>query len=259
MYQAERHDLIARAVRDAGRVSVGELARRFDITTETARRDLQSLEESGLLRRVHGGAIAASRASRVERGVGERLSRHGDEKRRIAARAAHAIPTGFTGAVLLDAGTTTGALVDPLAARIGAGPAEIVTNAAQHAVSLAGRDGIGLTVLGGRVRSITGATVGSDTVRVLEELRPDVAFIGANAISADFGFSTPDHEEAAVKRAMVRQARRVIALVDSSKFGDESLTRFAGLDDVDVLVTDQDPDGALADALARSDVEVWVA
>ncbi|MGO1839719.1 MAG: DeoR family transcriptional regulator, partial [Candidatus Microbacterium stercoravium] len=74
MYQAERLDLIARAVRDAGRVSVRELAAQFDITTETVRRDLQVLEESGALRRVHGGAIAANRASLVERGVGERLA-----------------------------------------------------------------------------------------------------------------------------------------------------------------------------------------
>jgi len=259
MYQAERLDLIARAVRDAGRVSVRELAERFDITTETVRRDLQALEEAGSLQRVHGGAIAVRRASLVERGVGERLAAQGDEKKRIAERAALAIPVGFRGSILIDAGTTTGALLDPLLARLAAGSVQIVTNAVAHAAALAGREGISLTVLGGRVRSVTGAAVGIDTVRAIERLRPDVAFIGTNALSADFGLSTPDVEEAAVKNAMVRAARRVIVLADSSKFGDESLTRFAGLDDLDVVVTDAEPPADLAAALESDDAEVWVA
>ncbi|WP_111467097.1 DeoR/GlpR family DNA-binding transcription regulator [Microbacterium suaedae] len=257
MYQAERQELIARAVRDAGRVSVRELAEQFDITTETVRRDLQALEEGGALRRVHGGAIAASRASLVERAVDERLTQRGDEKARIAARALAAIPADFDGSVLIDAGTTTGALVQPLAERLLGRRVEIVTNAVAHAMALAGRDGIGLTVLGGRVRTVTGAAVGIDTVRAIDERRPDIAFIGANGLSADFGLSTPDADEAAVKRAMVRSARRVVALIDASKFGDESLQRFADLSDIDVLVTDEEPGPELADALARHDVEVW--
>ncbi|WP_156760680.1 DeoR/GlpR family DNA-binding transcription regulator [Microbacterium karelineae] len=257
MYQAERQELIARAVRDAGRVSVRELSEMFDITTETARRDLQALEEGGLLRRVHGGAIATNRASLVERAVGERLTQRGDEKARIAARALAAIPSGFDGSILLDAGTTTGALLEPLAQHLAGGRAEIVTNAVAHAAALAGRDGIGLTVLGGHVRTMTGAAVGASTVQAIDALRPDIAFIGANGLSADFGFSTPDADEAAVKRAMVHAAHRAIALVDVSKHGVESLQRFAALGDVDVLVCDEDPDPGLADALARHDVDVW--
>ncbi|GGF37422.1 D-beta-D-heptose 1-phosphate adenosyltransferase [Microbacterium sorbitolivorans] len=259
MYQAERLDLIARAVREAGRVSVRELAEQFDITTETVRRDLQGLEEAGALQRVHGGAIAVRRASLVERGVGERLADQGDEKKRIAERAAHAIPSHFSGSILIDAGTTTAALLDPLLARIAGGSVQIVTNAVAHAAALAGRDGVSLTVLGGRVRTVTGAAVGIETVRDIERLRPDVAFIGTNGFSTDFGLSTPDVDEAAVKNAMVRAARRVIVLSDSSKFGDESLTRFAGLDDIDVVVTDAEPPADLAAAFELADAEVWVA
>ena len=96
-------------------------------------------------------------------------------------------------------------------------------------------------------------------MRQIDALRPDVAFVGANALSAEFGLSTPDAEEAAVKRAMVASARRVIAVVDSSKLGDESLTRFALLSEIDVLVTDARPETDLAAALAADDVEVWVA
>lgn len=259
MYQAERLDLIARAVREAGRVSVRELAERFDITTETVRRDLQSLEESGSLQRVHGGAIAVRRTSLVERDLGERLAAQGDEKKRIAERAARAVAEGFSGSIVIDAGTSTAALLDPLLARISGGTAQIVTNAVAHAAAIAGREGISLTVLGGRVRTVTGATVGIETVRDIERLRPDVAFIGTNAVSVEFGFSTPDVDEAAIKTAMAGAARRVIMLADSSKFGDESLTRFADLGDIDVLVTDAAPPADLAEALENADVEVWIA
>jgi DeoR family fructose operon transcriptional repressor len=83
--------------------------------------------------------------------------------------------------------------------------------------------------------------VGADTVEALGRLRADVVFLGTNGISADHGLSTPDHDEAATKRAMVHCARRAIVLCDASKVGVESPVRFADLDEVDVLVTD---DGA---------------
>ena len=90
-------------------------------------------------------------------------------------------------------------------------------------------------------------------------MRPDLAFVGANGLSAGFGLSTPDEREAAVKAAIVRSARRTIALVDASKHGDESLIRFAELADIDTLVTDAAPDPDLAAALAAADVQVVVA
>ncbi|MBP2437339.1 DeoR/GlpR family DNA-binding transcription regulator [Microbacterium amylolyticum] len=257
MYATERQENIAREVRQNGNISVRDIAERFDVTTETARRDLAALEKHGLLRRVHGGAVSAERASITETGVAERQHSHEAEKTRIATLALSAVPAGFRGSVLVDAGTTTGALLEPLAARLTGGRAEIVTNAVAHAAALAGRDGLDLTVLGGRVRSVTGAAVGATTVAALEAIRPDIAFVGANGLSAAFGLSTPDPDEAAVKRAMVTAARRTIALVDSSKFDVESLHRFAELSEIDVLVTNEQPSADLATVLAAHDVEVW--
>ena len=81
--------------------------------------------------------------------------------------------------------------------------------------ALAAVPDIVLTVLGGQVRGLTAAAVGADTVRAIEALRPDVAFVGTNGVSADFGLSTPDPAEAAVKRAIVRAARRVVVVADA--------------------------------------------
>ncbi len=132
----------------------------------------------------------------------------------------------------------------------------MVTNAVPIAAILADRANIELHLLPGRVRATTQAAVGEDTVEALRRLRTDVAFLGTNALSADHGFSTPDHSEAAAKRAMVAAGQRVVVLADSSKVGQENIVRFATLDDVDVLVTD----GGIADrdlhVLARSDVDV---
>jgi DeoR family fructose operon transcriptional repressor len=87
----------------------------------------------------------------------------------------------------------------------------------------------------------------------------DIAFVGANGIAAGFGLSTPDVDEAAVKTAIVRSARRVVLLADSSKFSEETLISFANLEDIDALITDRAPRGSLADALSDADVEVIVA
>jgi DeoR family transcriptional regulator, fructose operon transcriptional repressor len=258
VYAMERQELVERMLRDEGRVGVLDLARRFDVTTETIRRDLDRLEQAGRLRRVHGGAVAPDHASTIEPTLAERLQRRGDAKHAIAARAVRALGGGFHGSVYLDAGTTTARVADLLPAHLGetAGRADVVTHSMAIAAALAGESALALSVIGGRVRGETAAAVGAHTIRAIEELRPDVAFVGTNGLSAGFGLSTPDTEEAAVKSAVIRAARRVVVVADSSKFGEELLVRFGGWDEIDALVTDAEPPADLAAALADADVEV---
>lgn len=261
MYAMERQELIERILLDEGRVGVGELAERFSVTTETVRRDLDSLERAGALRRVHGGAVTNDRASTTEPTVLERSQRHNSAKQAIAARALDALGDGFTGSIYLDAGTTTAAVGGLLAARLIAtrGHAEVVTHSLTLAPALASAEGISLSVVGGRIRGVTAAAVGAMTVRTIRNLRPDIAFIGANGVSARFGLSTPDPEEAAVKEAIVAAARRVIVVADASKFERELLVGFASLDDVHVLVTDAAPGAEMSAALADAGTELWTA
>ncbi|MFG6401706.1 MULTISPECIES: DeoR/GlpR family DNA-binding transcription regulator [unclassified Microbacterium] len=260
MYATERHELITHLLREEGRVSVVDLASRFAVTTETVRRDLALLEEDGMLRRVHGGAVAAGRSSTVETPVAERLLRHGDAKRAIGVRALDALEPGFHGSIYLDAGTTTAAVAAALPAHLlrSGATAEVVTHSMTIAHGLAGTD-LGLTVIGGRVRGLTAAAVGAETVGTIRTLRPDVAFIGTNGVSGAFGLSTPDPDEAAVKAAIISAARRVIVVADAEKFGAELLVRFAGLSDVDVLVADAAPPSALTTSLSDAGAELWLA
>ncbi|MHA7218843.1 DeoR/GlpR family DNA-binding transcription regulator [Arthrobacter sp. MDT1-48-3] len=255
MFAEERYRQISKLVSADGRVTVASLSSRFGITKETVRRDLALLENDGVLRRVHGGAIAGSGATTNESSLSSRAAQHSPEKKRIAEAALAMAPA--TGAVVLDAGSTTGALAELLVDEARPGLA-VVTHSVPIA-ALVSNAGLSVELVGGRVRALTSAAVGSSTVAHFARLRSDVAFIGANGITAGFGLSTPDVDEAAVKTSIVRSARRVVLLADSSKFSEESLISFAYLEDIDALITDRAPRGTLADALADSDVEVIVA
>lgn len=255
MYAEERQQAIASLVIAEGRASVTELAQTYDVTTETVRRDLATLEKSGVLRRVHGGAVPVRALHLVEAGVGEREATRAEHKDAIAAAAVGLLPRdGST--VLLDAGTTTARIAAHL-------PTDrelvVVTNSIPVAARLAATPSISLQLLGGRVRGVTQAAVGEQTLRVLDTLRVDMAFIGTNGISVRHGLSTPDSDEAAVKRAMVKAANYVVAVADSSKVGREDFVSFAPLSSVDTLITDSEISDSHRTQLTEHGVEVVIA
>jgi len=240
MYAAERQQRILTEARRAGRVEVAALADSLGVAAETVRRDLTALERRGSLRRVHGGAIPVERLE-LEPSLATRTTRHSEVKRRIAARVLDELPSG--GTVLLDAGSTTQALVELLPPDA---DLTVLTNSVPAAAVLATHPGVTLYLLGGRVRGTTGAAVGEWATGALDGVTVDLAVLGTNGLSVARGLTTPDQAESLVKRAMVRAARRVVVATDSSKAGDDHLHRFATLDEVDVVVTDTD----LADDVA---------
>lgn len=255
MYPEERQQAMATLVAERGRLSVNRLAAEYDVTTETVRRDLSALERMGLVRRVHGGAVPASSLTVIESALVDRDSANTAEKERIARAAIDLLPpAGAT--ILIDAGSTTSRFASML-------PRDHRLTVYTHAVSVAARlatsPQIDLHVLPGRVRSTTQAAVGADTVAALAELRADAAFLGTNGVSFEHGLSTPDGDEAATKRAMVGSSRQVVLLADGSKVGIEAPVRFAKVEELDVLVTDDGADPDERAALARAGVEVVVA
>ncbi len=255
MYAEERQQAIADLLAQRGRLSVNELADKFDVTTETVRRDLSTLERAGVVRRVHGGAIPAASLTVLELAVSDRDLTHGDRKDRVAQAALAFLPR-HGGSVLLDAGTTTARLAGLMPTDLSY---TVFTNAVPIAGRLAGRGNVELHLLPGRVRSTTQAAVGEETVAALAQLRTDVAFVGTNGLTAEHGLSTPDRSEAAAKQAMVASAQRVVVLTDSSKIGHESTVRFAGLEDIDVVITDDDVTDEDRAFLKQHDIEVVIA
>ncbi|MET7319145.1 MULTISPECIES: DeoR/GlpR family DNA-binding transcription regulator [unclassified Streptomyces] len=250
MYAPERQQEILRLARDGGRVDVVSLAEEFQVTAETIRRDLKALDRAGLLRRVHGGAIPAGRLD-FEPDLAERESTAADEKDRIARAALAELPA--EGTMILDAGST----VARMAAAI---PPEasltVVTHSLPIAARLADHPGIQLHLVGGRVRHRTRAAVDAWALRAYGEIRADVAVVAANGFSVEHGLTTPDLAEAAVKRAALTAARRVVLLADSSKYAQEHFARFGALSDVDLLITDNGLTPEDAGGIERAGTEV---
>lgn len=253
MYAPERHQEILGLARSVGRVDVNGLAQNLAVTPETIRRDLSVLERQGLVRRVHGGAIPVERLG-IEPGIADKEGLLAAEKLRIARLALGELPPG--GTVLFDAGTTTVRVAELL-------PTDrdfvVVTNALPIATILATRANVVLHFVGGAVRGRTLASVGPWAERALADIQADVLFLGANGITPDRGLTTPDLAEAGVKRALVHAARRVVALADHTKIGRSDFARIVGLDEVDLLITDDGLDPDLRDQLADAGLGVVVA
>jgi len=232
MRVVDRRRQIVDLIGSAGRVQAQDLATRFEVNAETIRRDLSSLEESGQLQRIYGGAISKSRLI-VEGSVATRSTELREIKDKIAAEAAREIPA--FGAIFIEAGSTTARLVGALPLR---GDLLVVTNALQTALALSDLGALSVMTIGGRIRQRSYAEVDSWALERLASLRFDVAFVGTNAIDCDWGLSTPDPAEAAVKRAIISSARRTVLMVDHTKFGRSAACRYGALEDVDLVVTD---------------------
>jgi DeoR family fructose operon transcriptional repressor len=174
-----------------------------------------------------------------------------DEKLRIATAAVVEVPQ--RGSVIIDSGSTGQRLAQVL-------PVErqvhVVTNSLVSALTLSRRGLRELTVLGGAVRTNTFAMVDVTARTELESMAVDVLFISCDGLSFRRGLTTPYREEQAIKRAMIERARRVVAIVDQSKFGNGQMYSYAALDEIDVLITDTRADDDSVDILAGHGIDV---
>jgi DeoR family transcriptional regulator of aga operon len=220
-------------VQREGHQRVTDLAARFAVSAVTIRSDLAILEQEGRLVRDHGGATALQTGNTLVTSllrVDERAALHLEQKRRIGRAAAARVSPGDT--VLLDAGTTSVEIARQLA-RVE--PLTLVTNALNVALELGGAPAQRLILLGGVFHRESSSTVGPIAV---QSLAGQTLFLGTQAFDAAHGLTDSTMEIAEVKRAMIRCARQVVLVTDSSKWGRTSLTRVAALEEIDALITD---------------------
>ena len=230
---AERRRVILDCVRSVGQVEVTELAARCHVAAETVRRDLKVLEDTGLVRRTHGGAYPVESA-RFEASLAVRSNHLVPEKRRIA-RTTATLLTGVE-TLFIDDGFTQQLVAKEL---LGLDrEVTVVTGSLGVATVLAPAEAVSVIVLGGRVRDRTLGTVDHWAVDMLADLVVDLAIMGANGISLDRGLTTPDPAVAAVKRRAVQVSSRRVFVGVSTKFGVSSFSRFADVTDFETLITD---------------------
>jgi DeoR/GlpR family transcriptional regulator of sugar metabolism len=250
--QKERHAQILALLRRDGVVRIATLAQTFDVTTETARRDLDALATTGALQRTYGGG--ANRSLIDEPGIRQRGLALPSARSRIAAAAAGLVEAGD--ALLIDAGSTTSLFAAALAARNL--HLTVVTNCVPVATALGAADRCRVILCPGEFVPREGGVFGSETVAFLARYRANKAFIGAGGVTTD-GVTDADSAACAVKRTMLERAERALLVADSSKFGTVQFERFATLADIDDLVTETPAPRKLDAALKGAGVTVRLA
>lgn len=229
-----RRLLIEQSLSETGQVSVLDLSRRFEVSDETIRRDLEILADEGKARRVYGGAVSTRPVP--ESRFADRMNINAAEKRDIAQLAVTRLREGEL-SIFLDAGSSTAYLAELLPDRESL---SVFTNSVVLAANLGARTTkMSIYLLGGRLRGFTLSAVGSETIKTLARLRADIAFMGSNGMTVEEGYTTPDVEEAAVKNAMVENSRLTIMLADADKYGHISPVNFAYPHQIDQLISNQ--------------------
>ena len=208
-------------------VRVEDLAKDLNVSVVTIRRDISELDEKNKLIKVHGGAQVLKGSQDIE--LQDRHDQNPKAKIKIAKKAATYVKDGQS--IYLDAGTTCSAVIPFLSQK----DIIVYTHGIHHVQELQ-KHNIETYVLGGKIKRKTHAAIGALTLKYLEHMSFDVAFIGFNAYDNDFGYTTPDDQEAFIKEKIIAQSDKVLFLGDKTKFNRRAGIHFANVDD-GVLIT----------------------
>lgn len=231
---SERQVAILSALRREGTQSVDALARALAVSGQTLRRDLDTLSQRGLVRRVHGGAALADGAGALSHH--ERTHIAAEAKAAIGRLAADAIPNGCS--VCLNVGTTTEQVAHALRGHTNL---MVLTNNVNIVGILTGTPSKELILAGGYYRQSDGAIVGEAAVDFVSNYKVDVAVIGCSALDEDGAVLDFDPREVSVARAILRNARRKVLVADASKFDRTASARICDIGEIDLFLTDRPP------------------
>jgi DeoR/GlpR family transcriptional regulator of sugar metabolism len=240
----ERQQLILETVQDNRQVTVSELSERFDVSEVTIRRDLRELAAQGVLRRAHGGAVAAPSAP-PEPPVVQRMVQTEESKERIGRAAAALVSDGES--VFIGSGSTTAHVARHL---VDCKNLTVVTNAINVATELAAAEDVTVVVTGGMMRAWELSLIGHITEQALREVRVDKVIMGMQAISLEAGMTNDYLPEVMTDRTIIEMASELIVVADHTKFGKVASAYIASVERITTLVTDAKTD---PDALARLD------
>ena len=236
MTSHERRETIQQRVVERGEVSIHELEVMYpQYSSMTLRRDLQYLENRGVLKRTHGGAIAVTRLSSNEEIYSLREVRNIQAKASIARKAARYVEPGRT--VYFDSGTT----MMCLASMLENDRYSIITSGPNIALEVGKRSKAAVTIVGGRLSQNTVSVSGMQALECVRNCNIDVALVATSAFSLGTGFTCGSESEAMLKKLVIEKANTVVMLMDSSKLGKNMAYTFAQLKDIDVLIMEEVP------------------
>jgi DeoR family transcriptional regulator, glycerol-3-phosphate regulon repressor len=248
----ERHERILRDLKLHAAIRVSELARELGVTTETIRRDLDELSDSGVLNRTYGGA--ALPPAQREPAFQERQRLMIEERSRIGAAASGMIASGEI--LMVDAGSTTLHFARHLASSTRA--LTVITNSLPVATTFALNAAIRVILCPGDYNALEDGVFGPHTIDFIRRFNANHAVIGASGLDR-LGATDALTEAVGVKQAMLERAQRKMLLVDAGKFEAAFLERVCPLADLTDIVADRAPPDALAEAIRAAGVKLHVA
>lgn len=248
----ERRRRILDLLEEEERVTVEELVERFDVSAVTIRGDLDALAESGALVRSHGGALKQLDQGDIRISVKETLNHR--EKLRIGHAAARLIRRADT--IILDSGTTTAEIAKQIKS-LKLDALTVITNGLNVAMHLADLPHVRVIVIGGLMH-MSYSTVGPQAEQMLSGLNADHLFLGVDGLDPEIGLTTPDVLEAQLNSLMIRMAREVTVVADSSKLSRRSLSVIAGIGDIQRVITDHKADPQMVSILRERGIEVML-
>lgn len=243
----ERRSAIMEMLDHNASVQVAEIAQTFGVSSVTARADLDALAEAGKLRRTHGGAVSLHKRLTVST-QDRRINVNVAAKQAIAQSAIELVNDGDT--LLVDSGTTALEFVRLLDQRDGITVITADITIADYIDE--SMPSVDVVMLGGALRKGHRYLYGPLTLQALQMVHADLAVMCPGAFVPSCGFTTDFPQMAETKAAMVGAARQSVALMDASKVNGRGMYRFAELADVDTIVMDRDPDGAVATSIAEA-------
>jgi len=247
----DRQKKIKQLIQKKGFVTIDYMAREFEVTPQTIRRDINMLSESGLIHRYHGGAGVASSTENVD--YTERKVLCLKEKQQIAKMVASNIPNHAS--LFINIGTTTEEIAKELCnhERL-----RVITNNLNVASILSGNENFEIIVAGGLVRPRDCGIIGPLTIDFIHQFRVEYSIIGISGIDMDGTLLDFDYREVRAARAIIDNSRKVFLAADHTKFGRNAMVRLCGIDEIDALFTDRQPPKALLEALNVSGVHLYV-
>jgi DeoR family glycerol-3-phosphate regulon repressor len=248
----QRQQRILELARRRGFVAIEDLARRFEVTTQTIRRDINQLCEQALLRRYHGGAGLPSSVENLAYTARQVLCL--EEKRRIAALLARHIPDQAS--LFLNIGTTTEEVARALMGHKGL---HVITNNLNVASIMSGNPEFEVIVAGGLVRARDRGIVGEAASDLIGQFKVDFGIIGISGIDEDGTLLDFDYREVRVAQAIMENSTQVFLAADHTKFGRNAMCRSARAEQIDALFTDRAPPAAFREALAAAEVALHIA
>lgn len=253
LFAQERQAQIVELINQRHKLLVPELCEFFSVSPATIRNDLNDLESRGLLKRTHGGAIS-NLGTGFEQNTQQKQVKNRERKEAIAALAAGLVQDGDT--LVIDTGTTMEAFAACIVQRQNL---TVVTNDLHIACLLEEKSDAVVHLTGGTLRKGFHCAVGPSALESLSSLRVDKSFLAVNGLTLEGGLTTPDLNQAEVKRAMLKIGSQRIVLCDSTKIGHDSFARVSEIDAIDILVTDSGVSAEMAETFTEQEIQVQIA